>query len=127
MDLLREIFGIQPRRAVVSRDGPLDEDGWEIPQRATSAIGVEGFEDYLRGLEREGALEALTFHEQDDGEIEIKFELDETWEGDINRRLRELVELGLVEDVTPSSNGSATGDSESSATGDSESSDSGVC
>ena len=94
IDFLRSLFGLPPRT--------LDADGWEIPRQ-----GVNDFEDYLRGLQRDGAVEGLTF-EDHGGEVEICFDVDEDMEGDIDAVLRDLIQRGLVEDVTPNSSDSDT-------------------
>jgi len=92
INFLRSLFGLPPRA--------LDADGWEIPGQ-----NINDFEDYLRGLQRNGAVEGLTF-EDHEGEIEICFDVDEDMEGDIDAVLRDLIQRGLVEDVTPNSSSS---------------------
>lgn len=109
----------------------LDEDGWEVANgstpsappaaapapAATATAGGEfgqevmGFEEYLRALERNGGLEGLAFEENDDGELEVTYNVDADMEGVIDEHLQELIRRGLVEDI---SNGSSSSDDTSS-------------
>lgn len=130
------VGGLGDRASIRARNPAvgLDEDGWEVaiistaPAAATTAGGefpheVMGFEEYLRALERNGELEGLAFEENDDGEIEVTYNVDDDMEGVIDEHLQYLLQRGLVEDISPSSSGdgSRDGGSYSDEGGDSES------
>lgn len=131
------VGGLGDRASIRARNlaAGLDEDGWEVSSSSTApaaaatataggefAQEVMGFEEYLRALERNGELEGLTFEENDDGELEVTYNVDADMEGVIDEHLQDLLERGLVEDISPSSgDGSSDGGSYSDEGGDSES------
>lgn len=61
---------------------------------------MRSLEDFLNTMQGSGSVEGLRVQQNDDGEIEMTFEMDEEISDEYERRVRALVEMGLVEEVS---------------------------